>query len=534
MEALTMDKFASEDLATVSASSGRTTLIDIARDHVRSRPDELATVCGEYRHTYAELEARANQFAAWLTAQGVGSGDRVLWLGQNSHRILEGILAAGKVGAVLCPANWRGSASEYAFVLDDLKPKVVVWQETEIGDKVREARLSSPADVVWLQHDADGAGAYEHEIRRHASADVFGDADPNAPVLLLYTAAWDGRPNGAMIPHRAILAHNMMWAWLSGIDPDYVYLVCSPLFHVAAMYPMLATFHMGGTNVILRRTNPTELCEAIQRERCNGGFIIEPTISEILELPEIDQYDLHSLRVPGSAKPEWLKCTSLDGSRWAQGPTGYGQTECMGLLTCAGLGGTAMHGRTVPGLQVRLVDPDGRDVPTGEVGEFAARGPQVMVGYFNRPELNAQRFQDGWYRTGDLGRRDSDGSLSFVGPKARMVKSGAENIYVAEVEACIQTHPHVVEVAIIGIPDSTWGQSVRAIVVPMAGSALTEQDIIEHCRANMAAYKKPSSVHFRDEPLPRRGHTADYDVLDELYGGGGYPGTDLFRQHSNI
>jgi long-chain acyl-CoA synthetase len=529
-----MDNLVSQDIDTVSAGSGRSTVGDTARDHVRCRPNEPATVCGEHRHTYAELDARANRFAAWLTSHGVGPGDRVLWLGQNCHRILEGILAAGKIGAVFCPANWRGSPSEYAFVLDDLKPAVVVWQEAEIGDKVREVRRDSAADIVWLQHDGQGPGTYEDEIRDSSPEDVFGAVDPNAPVLLLYTAAWDGRPNGALIPHRAIAAHDMMWAWLSGIDPDYVYLVCSPLFHVAAMYPMLATFQMGGTNVILPRATPAEICAAIQRERCNGGFIIEPTISQILELEDIDLYDLHSLRVPGSAKPEWLKRASLDESLWAQGPTGYGQTECMGLLTCTGLGGTGAHGRTVPGLQVRLVNPEGRDVPTGETGEFAARGPQVMVGYHNRPELNAQRFQNGWYRTGDLGRREPDGSLAFVGPKARMVKSGAENIYVAEVEACIRQHPEVAEVAIIGIPDGEWGQTVKAIIVRAPGSAVTGEDIVEFCRANMASYKKPSSVQFRDEPLPRRGFTADYDVLDEQYGGGGYPGSELFRKNSRI
>ena len=173
---------------------------------------------------------------------------------------------------------------------------------------------------------------------------------------------------------------------------------------------------------------------------------------------------------------------------------------------------------------MRIVDPDGAEVPTGETGEIVARGPIVTNGYHDRPELNAERFRGGWWHTGDLGRRHADGSLTFVAPLTRIVKSAAENIYPAEVEGCLVQHPAVREAAIIGVPDKRWTQRVLAVVVLHPGAEATAAELIEHCRARIASYKKPSVVEFADE-LPRQGWAVDYDELDRRYGGGGYPGS---------
>ena len=175
-------------------------------------------------------------------------------------------------------------------------------------------------------------------------------------------------------------------------------------------------------------------------------------------------------------------------------------------------------------VSVRLLDPDGNEVPDGETGEIVARGPQVMNGYRGHDEETARRQVGAWHHTNDLGRREADGSLSFVGPKGRLVKSAAENIYPAEVEGALNAHPAVRESAIIGVPDPKWGQSVLAVVVLAEGQDATEDEIIEHVKARIASYKKPKSVVFRAEPLPRNGWPIDYDALDAQYGGGGYPG----------
>jgi long-chain acyl-CoA synthetase len=174
-------------------------------------------------------------------------------------------------------------------------------------------------------------------------------------------------------------------------------------------------------------------------------------------------------------------------------------------------------------VQVRLVDEDGDEVPDGETGEIVARGPTVMNGYWNRPELNERRSRRGWHHTNDLGRRESDGTITFVGPKGRMIKSAAENIYPVEIETCIAAHPGVAECAVIGVPDPKWTQSVKAIVVLSTGATTTAEEIVEHCRARIASYKKPRTIEFV-EKLPRDGWAIDYDALDEQFGGGGYPG----------
>jgi long-chain acyl-CoA synthetase len=276
--------------------------------------------------------------------------------------------------------------------------------------------------------------------------------------------------------------------------------------------------------VFLRRVEGAGLCEIIERERCTGAFLVGPIFEQVLAVNADGAYDLSSLRT-ASVGATWDAMTSRDPSVWAAAPGGYGQTEAVGFMTfaCLGRGGTGPHGRTTPLLQVRIVDEDDADVPVGEVGELVGRGPTVMNGYWNRPEENAARGRGGWHHTNDLGRREADGTVTFVGPKGRMIKSAAENIYPVEVERCLASHDAVADVAIIGVPDERWVQSVKAIVVVREGTTVTSDELVEHCRARIASYKKPRSVEFVDA-LPRQGFLVDYDELDARFGGGNYPG----------
>jgi long-chain acyl-CoA synthetase len=275
--------------------------------------------------------------------------------------------------------------------------------------------------------------------------------------------------------------------------------------------------------VFTPRVDAEELCRIIADERCTGAFVMPPTIDQILELNAAGDdgtrpYDLTSLR-SFAGKPEWTEMITVDDSPWGTKPAGFGQTEVMGMLSF-----NAFGGRPSPMVSVRILDPDGNEVADGETGEICARGPQVMVGYRNRDDENARRQAFGYHHTNDLGRRDADGSIAFVGPKGRLVKSAAENIYPAEVEGALNAHDAVKESAVIGVPDPTWGQSVRAIVVLHDGKDATEDELVEFVKGRIASYKKPKSVVFRSEPLPRHGWPIDYDTLDDAYGGGGYPG----------
>jgi acyl-CoA synthetase (AMP-forming)/AMP-acid ligase II len=498
---------------------------DVLRGHAATRPRATAAICGDHRLDFATLDLRVSRLANALAAKGVGTGDRVLWLAQNCHRLLESLLAAAKLGAVFCPANWRQSASEFAFVIEDSDPAIVLWQEAEIGDVLREARsaVSSRSSAAWIRHDGAGPDDYESMVAANPEEDVGEDVCERESLLMMYTAAFSGKPNGALLSHRALVLQGSLVAQLMGIDSEYVYLNCGPLFHVATFMTTLATFVSGGTNVFTPRVDAEELCRLISTERCTGAFVMPPTMDQIVELNSDGRFDLKSLRT-FRGKPAWTDMITVDESPWGKRPAGYGQTEVMGLVSFNALQpAKGSHGRPAPFLRIAVLDPDGNELAPGETGEIAVRGPTVMNGYLARPELNANRQAGGWHHTDDLGRIEDDGSLTFIGPKTRLIKSAAENIYPTEVESALRSHPAVADAAVIGVPDRTWGQNVKAVVVVARGESVDAQEIIEHCRKNLASYKKPKSVEFVDE-LPRKGFAVDYEALDERFGGGGYPG----------
>ncbi|MDE3085225.1 MAG: AMP-binding protein [Acidobacteriota bacterium] len=502
-------------------------LADVLRGHAGSRPGDTAAVCGDVRLSYAALDERVNRLAHALLAAGTGGGDRLLWVGQNCHRLLEGLLAAAKVGAVFCPVNWRQSADELAFVVEDADPAVVFWQEAEIGPVAREVRDRGLSKARWIQHDGEDEGGYEAFLSDDATEPAVAVAETEA-VLMMYTAAFTGSPNGALLSHRALVTQGAFVAQMMGITADYTYLNCGPLFHVATFMTTLGTLVSGGTNVFTPRVDAEELCRLIDGERCTGAFVMPPTMDQIIELNTDGRFDLKSLRTfPG--KPEWTAMVTVDDSPWGRKPAGYGQTEVMGMGTFNALGPSlGTHGRPPAFLRIGIMDPDGTVLGPGETGEIVVRGPTVMNGYHNRPELNAERQAGGWHHTNDLGRLEEDGSLSFVGPRTRLIKSAAENIYPIEVENCLKAHPAVADAAVIGVPDPTWTQNVKAVVVLRAGQSATAEDLVEHCRERIASYKKPKSVEFVDE-LPKAGWAVDYDALDARFGGGGYPGAGAFH-----
>jgi long-chain acyl-CoA synthetase len=495
-------------------------LAGILSEHSRRWAGRTAAVDGPVRLTYAELQVRVIRFANGLRENGIGSGDRILWLGQNSVRLLETILAAARIGAIVCPANWRQSPAELAFVIEDAGPKLVIWQENEIGGAIAEARKLKPSEALWLRHDGDSE--YEAFLESGGTEEIEREIDPSTPLLMVYTAAFGGRPAGAMISHTAIIMQSLVYGPARGITQDYRYLNVGPLFHVATLIDLFATFVMGGLNVFLARNDPAEICRLIDAEKITGAFVIGPAAEQLVVANKGGKYDLSSLvALPGS--PEWNAMVTLDTSPWGRRPYGFGQTESLGYATHALLGGQGGMGYADPVVQLRILDEAGKEVPNGTVGEIALRGPTVTSGYWNRSELTLQRQRDGWHRTNDLGRREADGSLSFIGPKGQLIKSAAENIYPAEVEACIRQHPAVKDVGVIGTPDPTWVQSVKAVVVLKPGETATEADIVEHCRARIASYKKPRQVVFVDA-IPRSGPAIDYARLNAEHGGGGYPG----------
>ncbi|MFF4795595.1 AMP-binding protein [Streptomyces sp. NPDC001276] len=507
---------------------------DVIRQNRRSYPHHTAVVsdAGE-RLTYPELDDRVTRLANVFRASGVSGGGRVVWLGQNSHRLLECVLAAAKCGAVVCPVNWQAGADELRFIIDDVEPGIVFWQSSELERKVVTVRERHDGGARWIQHDGTDADSYDGLLADAPADDPENYVDPNEPLLLMYTGAFDGRPNGALLSQLGIMLHGLVIANRTGINDEYVYLNCGPMYRMGVLWNTLATLHLGGTNVFVPRADPELICPAVERYRCMGALIMEPTLSAVIAFNKDAKHDLSSLRSrPGNA--DWSAMTSLDPFHRPNDSSLYGQTEVAGLITTAAADVAGLHGRPSPVAQLRLFGEDGREVAPGEIGEIVVRGPQIMTGYLRRPELNGFRQHDGWHWTNDLGRRETDGSITFLGPKGRLIKSGIENIYPAEVEACLRRHPAVANAGVIGVPAAdAGGQTVKAIVVVKPDMKTTPEELVQHGRQHLAAYKVPRVIQFAPA-LPVKGAAIDYESLDRDYGGGGYPGSQLFSAMTGL
>jgi acyl-CoA synthetase (AMP-forming)/AMP-acid ligase II len=510
------------------------TLTALLDQHAQSRPDHAAVVCGSDRLTYGQLQDRQRAASAMLAACQLRAGDRVLWLGQNCHRLLELVLAAAQLGASVCPVNWRNSAAEIGFVIDDLRPRVVVWQDEEIGDQVRAGRALAGDDAIWIQLDGTGPDGYEQML---VSAVLGGspsdDAFSDSASYQIYTAAHDGRPGASQLTTVNLVAQANVIGTLFHSDADQVFLNSGPLFHIGTAQHMFATFVWGGTNVFARRSEAIELCRLIHEQRCTSAFLVAPQVVEMLQADPEARFDLTCLRSPLTMVPGWSDRVSADHSPWGRRIGGYGQTEVTGFCLYAALG-SGQHSYTAGGptpfSAVRIVDDMSNDLREGEVGEIVVSGALVHAGYWNRPEENIRRTRSGAWHTTDLGRRQPDGQIAFVGTATRIIKSAAENIYPAEVELCLLSHPAVQEAAVIGVPDVHWVQSVRAIIVLRDGKHVTEEEIIDYCRSKIASFKKPRSVVFAPY-LPRAEGGIDYVALDAAHGGGAYVGNTTSHGH---
>jgi long-chain acyl-CoA synthetase len=519
----------------------RITIGDIIGEHRRSYPGKLAVADGEHQLTWPELDERVSRLANALRGAGVGPGDRILWLGQNSFRVYELLGAAARIGAMVCPGYWRWAPPEMAFALEDFRPKVVIWQQEEIGATVRAARKAAPAagSALWLRHDGGPGGSgpddsgpgYEAFLAGGDPADPGLDVDPDSALLVIYTAAISGRPCGSMLSHTNLISMGMSVAWLGEIDDTTVFLNSGPMFHIGNFqFFGIPVLIQGGTNVVTRRVIASEVLDILAARQCTRAYIMPATITQLVALMRERGVELPRLKATIAA-PLWQGMVAADDSRHGREGGGmgygYGQTEVTGFCLFGGYGGRGAGnaGRPAPVTSVRILDTAGGECAPGEAGEICVRGATVHLGYWNRPQVNEERFRGGWWHTTDLGRREPDGTITFLGTMTRMIKSGAENIFPAEVENCLEAHPAVKEAAVIGVPSERFGQDVKAVVVLNGPAPADAAALIEHCRRTIASYKKPKTVEFLDA-LPRNQGAKDYAALDEKFGGGGYPGGD--------
>jgi long-chain acyl-CoA synthetase len=499
----------------------RTPLVgDVLERAVALYGDRTATVDGDVRLTYRESEARVRRLAAALLGLGVPPGAHVGILAANSHRYFETYFLPHWSGTPLLPLNTRLSAAELAFILEDGEVRALFVGPEQLA-LAQELHARCPGVELWIALGADAPpGMVAYDALAAGAAPLAAPARDWAPddmLHLCYTGGTTGRPKGVMLSHRNVVANVHHAHMVMRFAESDRWLHVAPMFHLADAWACYAVSLVGGLHVFLPSFAPDAFLETVERERITVTILVPTMINFVVNHPEARARDLRSLRLlVFGASP--MPADRLLAARELFGPIlcqAYGMTETAPFLTSHDLDAAwgpgadparlASCGRAVPGVSVRVVGADGKELPAGEPGEVVARGPNVMLGYWKRPEETANALRDGWMHTGDVGRMDAEGFLTIVDRAKDMIITGGENVYSTEVESALYEHPAVLEAAVIGVPDLRWGEAVHAIVVPREGAAVSAEELIAHCHARIAGYKCPKSVELRAEALPKSG-----------------------------
>jgi acyl-CoA synthetase (AMP-forming)/AMP-acid ligase II len=463
--------------------------------------------------TFAEHLDRVGRLSSALrTELGVQRGDRVAVLGLNSLPFMELWHAALLGAAVINPLNIRFSPDELAFVLADSGTRVCFVDRNFAGtiDEIRK-RAGLQTVVLWGEGDVPHDVAYE-KLLAAGTPTVPTEPAEDDPTVLMYTGGTTGHPKGVVLEQRAQVLNQYHIAMALPWVRQWPFLIQTPMFHGASMLGIAGAPAFGVPSVILPAFEPEKVMAAMEQHQIGMTVMVPAMINMVLQHPAFDPARLGCLRrlVYGAAPMP----TALIEKMLALFPEldliqGYGMTEASTILTILTgadhrRGGKLLSsaGRPVPGVELSVRSDDDSPLEAGEVGEVCARGGNYMREYWNRVDETETVFRSGWYHSGDMGYRDSDGYLFLVDRAKDMIVTGGENVFSAEVENAIASHPAVAQVAVIGIPDEQWGEAVHAVVVPGPGSTVTADEIIAHARSAIAGYKVPKSVSFRDEPLP--------------------------------
>jgi fatty-acyl-CoA synthase len=467
----------------------------------RAKP---ALICGERRLSFVELDTLAARMAGLLAAKGIGHGDRIAVLLKNGIEFCALYHAVARLGAVLCPINWRLAAPEIAFILEHSEARLLVF-DAEFNDAV-DALPALPA----LRHHLlfGGDGDIPAEIADHAPFTAPCPAGPDDPLLLVYTSGTTGRPKGAILSQAHMFWSSATMAYTLDYHRGDVGLIPVPLFHVGGLSFATLFVHIGATAVLMPAWEADAALALIGREGINHFFAVAAMLEGLAQAPGYQDADLSSLRwaMSGGA-PVPVELIHRFAERGIPVIQTYGATETAGPAVVVDIP-NAVAKAGAAGLpffhtDLRIVDETGAALPANQPGEIHIRAPHVSAGYWRDDEATAQAFDGAWFRSGDIGRIDADGYLWVLDRKKDLIVSGGENVYPAEVERVLAGHPAIAEIAVIGAPDPRWGETVCAVVVPAAGAAPTLEALARHCAGSLARYKHPRKLVIRDTPMPR-------------------------------
>ncbi|MBI4329571.1 MAG: long-chain-fatty-acid--CoA ligase [Chloroflexi bacterium] len=487
-------------------------------------PDKEAIIFEGKRLTFSDLNARANRLAHALQTWGIRKGDPVGMMQVNCNEVVEAYFACAKLGAIFVPLSFRGKAEEVRHVVNASESRVVLagLRYVPLVEGLR-ADLGKVGHFVSLEGAAPGWTEYESLLRGQPDDDISTDVSDDDITILMFTAGTTGLPKGVMLSYESVGAYSL--SNVIPLEPDQVEknILTVPLYHIAGMQAVVSAVFGGRTLVIERQFEPSDWMKLVQDEKVERAMMVPTMLKNLLDHPERAKFDLSSLKTityGAAPMPKEVIKRAIKEMPTTRFINAFGQTESAATITALlpedhVLEGTDAEiekklerlssiGKPLPGVEIRIVDEEGREVSAGTVGEIVARGPQLMKGYWKQEAATQQTIRGGWLFTGDLGYFDEDGYIFLAGRAKDFIKRAGEMISPEEVEQALMSHPAVDEAAIIGVPDDDWGERVRAIVVLKPGNTPpTEAELIEYCRQRLASFKKPESVVFSAEPLPR-------------------------------
>jgi len=458
------------------------------------------------------FNARVNQTAHGLRALSLTKGDRVMVLMANAGAFLEVFFACAKTGALIVPVNTQLAAEELAHIAGDAAPRVLVYS-ADMAAKIGSIKSECGAALHCLVHG--GAACSDPTLEaftRDQSTEeppAEGVADLPDPLMIMYTSGTTGKPKGAVLTHGNFLFGAIHSLHNYQLDAACKSLVVAPLFHIGALAASVTpVVYAGGSLVLKSFDNPSDILTCIMQEKITFMFAVPVMYDMMTKAPRWPSADFASVRffiAGGAPMPVALirRYQEEKGVKFAQG---YGMTETL-RITALDLADAVRKagsiGKEVFHTTLEMIADDGGAVPPGEIGEIVVQGPTIFQGYWNNPQATAAVLRDGWFHTGDLGRRDAEGFLYVAGRKSELIICAGENIYAPEVEHAIEAHPHVAEAAVVGIPDAKRGEVAAAFVRLEDGQPLEEEELLRFLEDKIAAFKHPRKIRFVAEPLPR-------------------------------
>ncbi len=491
--------------------------------NARRTPHKTAIHYGEKSYSYVEFNREVNKLANGLISRGIKKGDKIALMMKNSDTYMVTFYAIMKAGAVAVPVNFRLTAKEVGYILNDSDSSIVFF-DGEYAELVHEASTEKVTLQVSAGPTTNGQIPLEEittidESEPEITVEEWDDAE------ILYTSGTTGNPKGALFDHHRILHVAFSTSIMMKIGPEDNLFHVAPLFHSAQLNLFMVTgTYLGSTQVIHQNFDPVQALKAIDEHKISLFFGIPTMYNFFLQVPDKEKYDLSSVKRCGyGAAPMPVPLLEKSMEMF-----GHDQFFNMCGLTEGGPGGVLLWpvdhktklgagGRAMLNTEARVVTDSGEDVHPGQVGEFIIRSEMVMKSYYNKPDETQKTLRDGWLYTGDLATIDEDGYVTLVDRKKDMIISGGENVYSTEVEQVLYKHPKILEAAVVGLPDETWGERVVAIVVPKQGETIDYVELTDFCRKHLAGYKMPTDF-FEEKELLRNasGKVMKYKLRESL------------------